>query len=422
MAPWSETPRPVGEAIVATMFAEGETGRTPIVGVTGTNGKTTVTRLIAHILRGSGLRVGMTCTDGLYVDGRRIEARDCSGPQSARAVLLNPAVEAAVLETARGGILREGLGFDRCDVAVVTNIGEGDHLGLRGIETTEQLARVKRVLVEAVAPGGAAVLNAADPLVAAMAEGCPGAVIWFARDGDRPRIARHRDTGGRAAFVRGGAIVLAEGGREERLADLADVPMTHAGRAGFQVENALAGAAAAWALGLDRAAIRAGLASFTGDPAQVPGRFNVLHARGATVIIDYAHNPSALDALIDAAGNFAHERRTLVYSACDRRDEDVVRQGEVLGGRFDRILLYRDEGNAVRRDGELNLLLRRGLTASGGAPEVLEVRGEPFAIEWALSDLRTGDLVIIGATSIEETLALVRDHLGGLAQLAVSGR
>ena len=155
--------RPVGEAIVATLFPDGDDGRIPIAAVTGTNGKTTTTRFIAHILRGKGLRVGMTCTDGIYVDTRRIDTGDCSGPRSACAVLMNPSVEAAVFETARGGVLREGLAFDSCDVAVVTNIGEGDHLGLNEVHTVEALAKVKRCIVDVVPPGGTSVLNANDP-------------------------------------------------------------------------------------------------------------------------------------------------------------------------------------------------------------------------------------------------------------------
>ena len=183
LRPSHGSPRPVGQAIVDMMFPEMQTGRIPIVAVTGVNGKTTTTRLIAHIIGTTGKRVGMTCTDGVYVAGERIDEDDCSGPQSARSVLMNPRVDAAVLETARGGILREGLGFDRCDIAVVTNIGEGDHLGLTDIQTIEKLAKVKRSIVEAMAPTGAAVLNAEDPLVAEMAKYCPGTTVLFAKSG-----------------------------------------------------------------------------------------------------------------------------------------------------------------------------------------------------------------------------------------------
>ncbi len=185
-------PRQVGASIVDMIFPSGSDGRIPIVGVTGVNGKTTTTRLVAHVLSCSGKRVGMTCTDGIYVHGRRIDTGDCSGPQSARAVLLNPMVDAAVLETARGGMLREGLGFDRCDVAIVTNVGEGDHLGISGIDTKEKLAEVKRILVEGVSPSGFAVLKADDPLVAPMASRCPGSTLYFALDPNHPVIVEHR--------------------------------------------------------------------------------------------------------------------------------------------------------------------------------------------------------------------------------------
>jgi cyanophycin synthetase len=411
LEPSAGKPRPVGQAIIDMLYPEGGDGRIPVVAVTGVNGKTTTTRLLAHLLGRPGRVVGMTCTDGMYVDGRRLDARDCSGPRSARAVLLNPRVEAAVLETARGGILREGLGFDTCDVAVVTNIGQGDHLSLRGIETVEDLARVKRVVVEAVAPAGFAVLNAGDPLVAAMAGHCPGKVIYFARDADNPVLAAHRRSGGRAAFVRGGAIVLAEGEREEVLAPLAEVPLTHGGRVAFQVENALAAAAAAWALAVPSAEIRAGLASFAGDAGQVPGRFNVFPAGDATVIVDYAHNPSALAALIDALDQFPHRRRTLVFTGGNRRDTDVVRMGEIVGGGFDRVIICEDRGNNDRADGELAVLFRRGLATGGRVAETLAAADEPDAIARALRDAGAGDLVVLGVESIDDALALVRRTL-----------
>jgi cyanophycin synthetase len=412
LEPSAGKPRPVGEAVVSLLFPEGENGRIPVVAVTGVNGKTTTTRLLAYLLARPGRVVGMTCTDGMFVDGRRLDARDCSGPRSARAVLLNPRVHVAVLETARGGILREGLGFDRCDVAVVTNIGDGDHLSLRGIDTLEELARVKRAVAEAVAPTGSAVLNAADPLVAAMACDCPGEVIYFARDGSNPVLAAHRRGGGRAAFVRDGALVLAEGEREQVLSPLARVPLTHGGRVAFQVENALAAAAAAWALDVPREELRAGLASFAGDARQVPGRFNVFHAKGAVVIVDYAHNPSALDALVAGLDGFPHRRRTLVYAGCNRRDADILRMGRTAGDAFDRVLLYEDRGNNDRADGELNALFRRGLAEGRRVAETRETPDEPRAIAEALGDLAPGDLVAIGVEAIEEALALVQQTLG----------
>ncbi|HEV3025909.1 MAG TPA: Mur ligase family protein, partial [Pirellulales bacterium] len=338
LQPSSGRPRQVGEAIVDSLFAEGNTGRIPIVAVTGVNGKTTTTRFIAHVLGSVGKRVGMTCTDGIFIENRRIEAGDCSGPLSAQAVLMNPAVEAAVLETARGGILRAGLGFDRCDVAVVTNIGEGDHLGISQIETLEDLAAVKQTIVNALAANGTAVLKANDPLVARMAGDCKAAVIFFATDGTHPVVVEQRQAGGRAIFVRRGSVILAEGAVETQLVALDDVPLAHGGRIAFQVENVLATAAAAWALGIARDAIRRGLESFAADLEKVPGRFNLLEIDGATVIVDYGHNISALAALIEAIEQFPHEKRTIVYSAAgDRRDCDMVRQGKLLGDGFDRV-------------------------------------------------------------------------------------
>ena len=226
LAPSDGQPRPVGEAIIGTLFPEGENGRIPIVAITGVNGKTTTTRFTAHILKGTGATVAHTCTDGIYIDDRRIDNGDCSGPLSARNVLMNPEVEMAVLETARGGILRAGLGFDRCDVAVVTNIGEGDHLGLSDIETLEKLAQVKRVIVDVVPPTGYAVLNATDEHTVAMAPKCKGKVIFFAIDGQHPVIAEHRAKGGRAIFVKENHVVLAEGLREEPLVSLDHIPLT----------------------------------------------------------------------------------------------------------------------------------------------------------------------------------------------------
>lgn len=423
LQPSSGKSRPVGEAIVDLLFPNGQTGRIPLVAVTGVNGKTTTTRLIAHMLRATGKVVGMTCTDGAYLferaapgvlassGGRRIDNRDCSGPRSARAALLNPRVEAAVLETARGGILREGLGFDRCDVAVVTNLGAGDHFGLRGIETLAELARVKRVVVEAVAPTGAAVLNAVDPLVAEMASACPGTVVFFARDESVPLLASHRAAGGRAVFVRDSAVVLAEGTREETLIGLADVPLTHQGKVTFEVENVLAAVAAAWSLRLPSAAIRMALESFAGDGRQLPGRFNVYRTAGATVILDYAHNPSALAALIDSLQAFPAERRSIVFCPGNRRDSDVVAMGAQLGDAFDRVLLYRDHGNTDRADGELLGVLRGGLQSGKRVATVTEAPAEREAITAALHELRAGDLLVVNVEAIDAAVAWVEGQL-----------
>jgi cyanophycin synthetase len=407
----------VGESIVAGLFAEGQDGRIPVVAVTGVNGKTTTTRLIAHILSQARHRVGFTCTEGIYVGGRLIEAGDCSGPRSARTVLQHPEVDAAVLETARGGILRAGLGFDRCDVAVVTNVGEGDHLGCGDVDTVEQLARVKRSVVEVVHRGGTAVLAAADPLVAAMAGHCRGSVIFFAQAPEHPVIASHRAAGGRVAFVRGGRIVLAQGGHETPVALLKRVRLTGGGRIGFQIDNALAASAAAWALGVEREAIRQALKSFGCGIDHAPARFNLLEVNGAVAVLDYGHNVSSLLAVVEALEQFPSAWRTAVYTAAgDRRDADLIRQGQILGDNFDRVILYEDEHCARgRKPGEITGLFRRGLADRLRVRKVQEVPGAVRAVDEALTSARRGELLLIQVDVVDETLELVRGYLAGAA-------
>jgi cyanophycin synthetase len=397
--------RNVGEAMVANLFGPGDDGRIPIVAVTGTNGKTTTARLIAHIVAGSGMRVGMTNTDGVYVNGRQIDSGDCSGPRSARNVLMHPDVDAAVFETARGGVLREGLGFDRCDVAVVTNIGAGDHLGLNYITTVDDLAVLKRVIVQNVAPTGYAVLNAADPIVAGMAVTCPGQVIFFAADRQQPVMATHRAQGHRCVYVDGDAIVAAEGPWREKVF-LRDIPITRNGTIGFQVENAMAAVAAAWGLGLHPDTIRRGLASFSNDADNAPGRFNVMTYKGATVIADYGHNPDAMRALVAAVDALPAQRRSVVISgAGDRRDEDIREQTMILGDAFDEVVLFQDACQRGREDGEVLALLREGLVNAKRTRVVEEVRGEFVAIDTALGRLQPGDLCLVLVDQVEEALA-----------------
>jgi cyanophycin synthetase len=409
--------RPVGEAIIGMMFPPGEEGRIPIVAVTGVNGKTTTTRFITHILRGTGKKVGMTCTDGIYLDGRRVDKGDCSGPQSAGSVLMNPTIEAAVLETARGGILRAGLAFDRCDVAVVTNIGEGDHLGLNDIHTVEDLAKVKRCIVDVVPPDGTAVLNAADPLVVAMEPFCAGKICYFAVDGNHPVIVKHRHAGGQAIFVRNNTVVFADGNREEPLMALEHVPLTRGGQVDFHVENTLAAVAAALALKVPLDVLRARAESFTSDWEKVPARFNVIDVLGATVVVDYGHNCDALAALIKAIEKFPGQRRTCVYTtAGDRRDCDMVRQGELIGRAFDRVILYEDHYLRGRPQGQIIGLIRQGVEAGGRAKQIDEVRGADAAVELALRSVQPGDVLLVQADTVDESVQFIRSYLESLAE------
>jgi cyanophycin synthetase len=404
--------RAVGEAIISNMFEPDDDARIPVVAVTGTNGKTTTVRLIANILNYQGLRVGITSTDGVYIEGKRIDSGDCSGPKSAKKVLLHPDVDAAVFETARGGLLREGLGFDRCHVAVVTNIGRGDHLGLSNINTVEDLTAVKRIVVQNVTPGtGVAVLNAADPLVAGMASCCPGSVTFFARDLNNSVLAKHRAQRKRVIYLEDGWIVAAEAGVEHRIS-VAGIPLTQNGAVAFQIENAMAAVGAGWGLGLDWETIRVGLANFVSDTQTAPGRFNLFSHRGATLIADYGHNVDAIRALVHAIDKIPAKRRSVVISgAGDRRDEDIRQQTEILGDAFDEVVLYQDKCQRGRADGEVLGLLRQGLEKAKRARDIKEIQGEFVAIDAAFANLKAGELCLILIDQVEAALGYINKRV-----------
>jgi len=416
LEPTVGTPRNVGAAIVDMLFAPGDDGRIPTAAVTGTNGKTTVVRLIAHLSGMGGGTVGMTCTECVSIGGRAIDTGDCSGPKSARRVLANPAVTAAVLETARGGILREGCGFDKCDVAVVTNIASGDHLGIGEIDTPEQIAWVKGAIVAAVRPGGAAVLNAADPLVVAMKKWCKGQVVYFGLDPANPVIVEHLAQGGLAATLRDGWIVLCDGPRETRLAHLDRVPLVHRGLVSFQVENVLASAAAAWRMGVPLELVRLGLESFSRGATGSPGRFNLLDLEGASIVVDYGHNVPSLEQICLAMEKLPHARRIAVYSAAgDRRDEDLITQGRLLGRSFERVVIYEDAYIRGRQPGEITRLISQGIAEGMAAerPVTVEAGGTwAEAAALVLDAATAGDLVLLQPDTVEQTLPWLTERYG----------
>jgi len=397
LKPADGTPRPVGRAIVDHLFPDGDTGRIPIVGVTGTNGKTVVARLVARLLHLSGKRTGLACSEGLYLDRRLVQKGDRADFDSGTRLLMNRNLDAAVIENDSGVILGQGLAYDRCQVGVVTNIDDADHLGDFDINETERMFNVFRTQVDVVLPTGAAVLNARDPRVVEMAELCDGAVIFFGIDPALPAIAAHLRQDRRAVYVRDGSIVLAQGSREEKLAAVAAIPLTHGGRVAFQVENVLAAVGAAWALDIPVELIRAGIETFDIDQADAPWQFTLFERNGSTVVVDDVHNASALRPLIAAIDQFPSTLRAAVYSAgADRRDEDLIEQGRLLGDAFDRVVLYDDlTVRSKRPAGQARALLRQGLAQGARVKDIQEEPDHGKAIESQLGGIAAGDFVLL---------------------------
>ncbi|KFE60787.1 cyanophycin synthetase [Hyalangium minutum] len=402
--PTSGVPRDVGGPIIDMLYPPGTPSRIPIVAVTGTNGKTTVVRLVAHMFETARRRVGFTSTEGTYIRGERILEGDCSGPKSAQAVLLHPRVEAAVLEVARGGILREGLGFDWCSVGVVTNLSS-DHLGVGGIDTMEQLARVKQVVVESVAEEGAAVLNADDPRVAEMAAASKGKVVYFGRSPENPILQAHMLQGGSCVFVENNIIVTAQGHIRQMLVELERVTFTAGGTLRFQLENALAATAAAWASGLNPALIVRALTTFRTDMRTTPGRFNLFGLAERQVILDYGHNVGAMKALGEALPR-TEGRRTLMAIGLpgDRRDEDILATFQETLSFVDEYVLYDLKDRRDRAALEIPQMMKSCLPP--GTPFHF-AKDQREAILRAFQQTRTGDRMVIIADIVHEALEVL---------------
>jgi cyanophycin synthetase len=414
-------PQFIAKPVVDMLFPPGSTARIPIVAVTGTNGKTTTARMISHIFKGMGRKVGMTSTDGVIIDERLLIRADASGPRSARMVLQNPRVDFAVFEVARGGILREGLGYEHNDVAVVINV-QPDHLGLRGIDTIEQLADVKAVLVEAVPRDGHAVLNADDPLVREMRRRCSGQVVWFSMaQRDTPEGAEVRDMidahcrrGGKALVLeptdRGEMIVVRHGRRDMQLAWTHLLPSTFAGRARMNVQNALAAAAAAFAAGAPLHDIRQGLRTFSTNYYLAPGRLNEVEVNGINVIVDYCHNAPGMRMLgdfVDRLGESLESgselgkpsRIGVIATAGDRRDEDMRELGEIAAAHFDVVIVREDVSLRGRERGDTAALVTEGVRTAMAAgtrcKQVETILDEIEAVRHAMARANRGDLVVV---------------------------
>ncbi|HEX6375777.1 MAG TPA: cyanophycin synthetase [Allosphingosinicella sp.] len=419
IAPSEGAPRDVARPIVEMLFPRGRPARVPIIAITGTNGKSTVARMTKHILRYTGCTVGLTSTTGVYVNDILTHSGDATGPRSARMILRDPTVEVAVLETARGGLLREGLAYEQADIGACLNV-TADHLGLKGIETVEDLADVKSVVVEAVRRGGFSVLNADDPLTVRMARRARGRLIWFSLNGGAdmsPMLREHIDRGGMAVVrepgPEGGAIVLYDDARRELIMKTSDIPATLHGMAEFNLANSLAAIAITLAQNVPILTLRSAMSQFRSTFEQNPGRLNVHDAHGFRVIVDYAHNAAGLEALGKVVRGLSHRyKRTIgaVSIAGDRRDEDIVEMGRIAAGIFDALIFREDPYTRGRPRGEVMNLLKSGALESGrSADHIHLIAGERASTAAALAMGRPGDLVVVTPTDVEGAWQQVND-------------
>jgi cyanophycin synthetase len=400
-APTEGTPRDVAGPVIDMLFPNGTPYRIPIAAITGTNGKTTTTRMVGHILKLSGYTVGMATSDGVYIDGVLTVKGDMTGPWASHLVLRDPTVDAAVLETARGGIVRTGLGWRKCSVGAVLNVAS-DHLGMGGIESLDELARVKQVIVEVARDH--CVLNADDPRVVRMARHSPGRPIYVTMDPRNERVAAHvRHERGAAVSLEDGlsgrVIVLYQNGEQVPLLPARQVPATVEGVAIHNVQNAMFAAAIAHGLGIGVENIRQGLRTFTADFFQTPGRLNFYNEHPFRVLLDYAHNAHGMQAMTRLIRGLAvHGRRIGVIAAPgDRRDEDIAGLAAAAAPAFDLVLVREDDNRRGRPPGETGELLRRGLVASGFPADCIapEIYPEEQAVAKALDIARAGDLLVV---------------------------
>ncbi len=400
-------PRNVAGAVLDMLYPSGKPSRVPIISVTGTNGKTTTTRLTAHIFKQTGQIVGYTTTDGTYIGDYLVEAGDNTGPQSAQLILQDPTVEVAVLETARGGILRSGLAFSASDVGVVLNVA-ADHLGLGDINTIEQMAKVKSVVAEAVLPTGYAILNADDPLVARMHKNVKSQVAFFSMQPDNPLVREHTRQGGLAAVYENGYLSILKSDWTLRIEQAVNVPLTLGGKAPFMIANALAASLAAFAHGVSLEQIRAGLSTFRASTSQTPGRMNLFNLGNNHALVDYAHNPHSYEALGGFVRNWTEgEKIGVVGGPGDRRDEDFVTLGKLAAEIFDRIIIKEDDDTRGRPRGDAAELIAKGILHVKPDYRYETILDETTAINTTLDTASAGSLVVILPESVNRAISLI---------------
>ncbi len=402
--------RNVAEHVIDMLFPTGTPALIPIVAITGTNGKTTTTRLIAHILKNSGKTVGFTTTDGTYIGNQQIVEGDNTGPVSAQLVLKDPTVEVAVLETARGGIIRSGLGFDHCDIGVVLNVA-ADHLGLKDVNTLEDLARVKSVIPRAVSKKGYAVLNAEDDLVYKMKDITDGHVVLFSMDETNKNIDRQARRGRVSCVYENGYVTILKGKWKVRIEKAQNIPLTYGGRAEFMIQNVLAATLACFIHGVSLEDLRTGLTTFNAGTAQTPGRLNFVEIGDVTVLMDYAHNPAGLNGLVNFISKLPNKYRTVVLNGTgDRRDDDIREFGKIAGDAFDRVVIRTGNYLRGRTPDELHNLLQEGIAQSENTPQVRLIPEGRDAIHHAIKNARKGELVVTLADRVPDDIKYVQEY------------
>lgn len=408
VAPSQGTPRNVAAAVLDMLFPSEQSSRIPILSITGTNGKTTTTRLLAHIFKQTGKVVGYTTTDGTYIGDFLVEAGDNTGPQSAQLILQDPTVEVAVLETARGGILRSGLAFDAANVGVVLNVA-ADHLGIGDIDTIDQLAHLKSVVAEAVFPDGYAILNADAPRVAAMAERTKANVGYFTMNPDSELVRNHIQKGGVAAVYENGFLSILKGDWTHRIEKAENIPLTMGGRAPFMIANALAASLAAFVQNVSIEQIRAGLSTFRASFSQTPGRMNLFNLGSFHALVDYAHNPHSYEALGCFVRSWTNGKRIgVVGGPGDRRDQDFITLGKLAAEIFDYAIVKEDDDTRGRTRGSAADLIIRGIKQVNPKYKYESILDETQAINKALDIAPENSLVVILPESVSRAIQLIK--------------
>jgi cyanophycin synthetase len=407
LAPTEGLPRNVAAPVIDMLYPPGASSRIPIVAVTGTNGKTTTTRLIAHMVKMKGYKVGYTTSDGVYIQNRLMMEGDCTGPSSAEFVLKDPTVNFAVLECARGGLLRAGLGFHRCDVGIVTNVAS-DHLGMKGIHTIEQLARVKGVIPETVLKDGHAILNADDDLVYEMRKNVECNVLLFSMDENSPRIREHAQNGGTSAIYENGYITIQRGEWKMRVAKAVNVPLTFGGKATFMIQNVLPAVLTGYVSGFSLEDIKVALESFIPSPSQTPGRLNLFRFQNFNLLLDYAHNPAGLRALQNMVEKMQGSPKVgIIAGVGDRREEDTMEIGKIAAEMFDEIIIRQDKNLRGRTEKEMIDMLTAGIRAENADIPLLVIPSEEDAITHAIKNAKKGSLIVMCSDVVPDALALV---------------